>query len=370
MNKKEINEIKKNLSTDSGLFSIGKVLSAFVDSEKNIVYQSTSLYNLLPSDEAELILENLRKTLSGTLGKNLREYAFPKEQYDEDGAQSFLYKVLESKLENDELNAELVNRLAKSCISTTAVFAAHCTYSVLKKNKMDETTDEADFDYSFIIAAICPVELRSDGLVFNDGNGKIEKKATFDRIVGTPSDGILFPVFSDRASDVNSVMHYTKTYKKPNVSFVENTLGCEFTMSAVSEKAAFHKILSNVASDELDYDLITCINEKIREYVDSTAYETEPATVDAGRMKTILWESGIPQDKLDLVPKVFESATDQKPLIASNLVERKTVVEAEGITVNISKASADKVTTQTIGGRRCLVIELDDEVSVNGMSVN
>ena len=39
MNKKEVAEIKKNFSSDCGFFTMGKVLSALIDPEKNIVYQ-------------------------------------------------------------------------------------------------------------------------------------------------------------------------------------------------------------------------------------------------------------------------------------------------------------------------------------------
>jgi hypothetical protein len=315
---------------------------------------------------------NLKKALSGTLGKNLREYAFPKEEYEEGGSQNFLYKLLTSKLNDDELNDEFLRRIADKVeyVSTFSVFAAHCTYSVLKKNRNDDLDEEAELDYNFLITAICPVDLRIDGLIYNDDSQKIEKKATSDRIIGLPSDGFLYPVFSERAPDVNSVMYYTKTPKKPNISMVEDFLGCEFVMTANSEKETFQKILSNVVGEELDYGLITTVNDKICEYVDSYTNETEPAQVDANKLSSILWDSGVSQDKLQNVQKVFESATENKPLTAANLIERKTVVEVEGITVNIGKDSVDKVQTQTIGGRKCLVIALDDDVSVNGLPAN
>lgn len=372
MNKKEIAEIKKNFSDDSGFFTVGKVLSAFIDSEKNIVYKDSQLYNLMPSDESQLIMELLKKTLSGTLGKNLREYAFPNSEYEEGGAQNTLYAVLGGKLADDELNTKLLERICERVeyVSTFAVFAAYCTYSVLKKNKFDDFEDDTSLDYNFLVCAICPVELRIDGLIYNDDSSRIEKKATSDRIIAMPTDGFLYPVFSERAPDVNSVMCYTKNYKKPNISVVEDFLGCDFVMSAPSEKQTFQKILSNVAGDELDYDLITEVNDKLCEFVDSYAHETEPAKVDAGKLSSILWEAGVSQDKLEVIPKIFESATENKPLTAANLIDRKTVVEVEGITVNIGKDSVDKVQTQNIGGRKCLVIALDDSVSVNGLPTN
>ena len=372
MNKKEIAEIKKNFTTDSGFFTMGKVLSALIDPEKNIVYQQTTLSHLMPSEELELIMDNLRKTLSGTLGKNLREYAFPKEQYEEDGTQKYLYSVLSSKLADDEQNTAFLKRIADNVeyVSSFAVFAAHCTYSVFKKNRNDELDEDNSFDYSFIITALCPVELRQDGLIVNDETKTIEKATGFDHIINPPTDGFLFPVFSERAPDVNSVMYYTKKPKDPNVSVVEDLLGCEFFMTANSEKEVFQAILSKTLGDDLDYSLITGVNEKLTEFVNSSTNETEPAQVDSAKLSSVLWECGVTQDKLEHLPQVFENATEGKTLTAVNLIDRKTTVETEGITVNIGKDCVDKVQTSEIGGRKCLVIALDESVSVNGLPAN
>jgi hypothetical protein len=49
-------------------------------------------------------------------------------------------------------------------------------------------------------------------------------------------------------------------------------------------------------------------------------------------------------------------------------VEKRTVVSAPSITVNIGKDAVDKVKTQIVDGRKCLIINLDDpEIEVNGL---
>ncbi|MBR6101240.1 MAG: DUF4317 domain-containing protein [Ruminococcus sp.] len=375
MNKKEINEIKKNFSESSGFFTVGQVVSALVDSEKNIKYKSNDLFAALPQDESEQIMAILKKTLSGSFGRNLKEYAFPKDAYLEGGMQPYLYDLLKSKLTDQEkVDSYLSNIVEKvAYVSTYTIFAAHCTYSVLNKTKNDELTDDAEseYDYNFIITAICPVDIRYDGLIFSDETNSIVKKTTADRIIGMPSDGFLFPLFSDRRGDINGVLVYSKNANKPNTSVVDDLLGCEFVLSYKNEKETFHAILGNVVGDELDYDLITTVNDKISELVDRTAHETEPATIGKQELSNILWESGITQEKLEHLPKVFESAMGEKPLTAVNLIERKTVLTAPSITVNIGKDAQDKVRCETIEGRKCLIIALDDpEVSVNGMPTN
>lgn len=371
MNKKEIAEIRKNFSDDCGFFTVGHVLSAFVDSEKNIKYKSNRLYNTLPAEESELIMIILKKALSGQIGKNLLEYQFPNEAYEEGGSQNLLYSVMKSKFTDEELSDKFLNTIVEKMeyVSTYAIFSAHCTYNVLKKNKNDDFGEEADLEYNFVITAICPVNIRLDGLVYNDEINEIVKKPSSDRIVEMPSDGFLFPVFSDRTPDVNGVMYYTKNAKKPNTSIVDELLGCEFVMTCQSEKATFHSILNNVVADELDYSMITTVNEKIQEIVDQNSHETEIPTIDKNRLSSILWESGVSQEKLEHLPKVYETALGDKTLTAVNLVDKKTVVTVPSITVNIGKDGVNKVKTEQINGKKHLIIDLEDpEISVNGIS--
>lgn len=370
MNKKEINEIKKNFGSDSGFFTVNRVVSAFVDAEKNIKCTTNQLFNIIPQDECDLILLNLKKSLSGVLGKNLLEYEFPKVSNDEDSAQKFLYDTLCSKFENDEAVEKFLNTIVEKVeyVSTYTIFSAYCTYAVFNKNKNDEADLESDHNYNFILTAICPVNLRIDGLVYNEADNTIAKKESSDRIVDLPTDGFLFPLFSDRCADVNGVLYYTKKPKTPNTSIIEDLLGCEFSMSCIHEKQAFKDILNNVVADELDYDVITQVNTKIQEFVEQNSHETEIPVIDNNKLSSILWEAGVSQEKLDNLPKVYESVTGNKPLTASNLVDKKTLLAVPSITVNISKEAVDKVKTQIIDGRKCLVINLDDpEISVNGL---
>ena len=140
-------------------------------------------------------------------------------------------------------------------------------------------------------------------------------------------------------------------------------------MSCQSEKATFQSILNNVVADELDYSMITTVNEKIQEIVDQNSHETEIPTIDKNKLSSILWESGVSQEKLEHLPKVYENAMGDKSLKAVNLLERKTVLSVPSITVNISKEAVDKVRTEIIDGKKCLIIDLDDpEISVNGIS--
>ena len=334
MNKKELNEIKKNFNDDCGFFTINKVV------------------NTIPAETSELIIATLKKTLSGSLGKQLREYSFPKDAYLEGGTQGLLYKVVDNCFIDDETTDMFINHIVEHLeyVSTYSIISASCVYSVLHKNSMGDIDEEqgADFDYKFIITAICPVELRIDGLILDDETKEVVKNVRMDRVVKMPTDGFLFPLFNDRAPDVNGVLCYSKTAKKPNVSMVNEVLGCEFVMSAENEKETFNAIVSNVIGDEID---------------------TEVPKIDVNVMKNILWEAGVSEEKLEHLPKVFDGAVGEGgSLAAYSLVTNKTKLSAPSITVNVANSAIDKVKTQVMNGRKCIIINLDDpEVSVNGI---
>lgn len=375
MNKKEVAEIKKNFTDSSGFFTLNRIVSAYVDPQKNLRCKDNKLYALIPEDEGAVMMESLKKVLGGSVGKNLTEYEFPREAYQEDGAQTDLYSAMKNKLEDEVSNDRLLTRIINNMEYEMAytIIIGSCSYSIMTRDKNDEALDNAPEEYNFIVTAICPVCTGDDGLMFDSEKNVIVKKANTDLIVSrAPTDGFLYPVFSDRSPDVNSVMYYTKTPKKPNISVVEDVLGCGFTMSCQGEREHFHQILTDVVADELSYTVITQVNDALREIVDSSRNETELPIIDDNKLHNILSDAGVSSEKLEALPAVFkEKVGDAEGLTAENLIDRKTVLATPEITINISREATDKVRTSVIGGRRCLVIDLDDpSISINGLTTS
>lgn len=371
MNKKEIAEIKRNFSEGCGFFTLNRILYAYADAEKNIKFTDAKGYGLMPEDEGAVVMETLKKTFSGSLGKNLTEYPFPNESYEEGGAQDILYTAVKTRLEDEEANKKLVERIVENADYSGAytVIVGHCTYSILVKDKNDERHDESDSEYNFITAAICPVNTGDDGLFYDEEAQTIAKKSNTEMIIArNPQDGFFYPVFNDRSPDVNRVMYYTRSPKKPNLSIVEDVLDCKFDFTPDGEKERFRAVLTDVCREELDYTVITNVNDIIQDIIDQNKNETEPPVIDCARMKTILSDAGISGEKLEALDSVYSAAIGDAVLKASNLVENKTVLSAAEITVNISKEATDKVRTTVIQGRKCLIIDLDDpSVTVNGI---
>lgn len=375
MNKKETSEIKKNFSDKSGFFIMEKVLTAFADSEKNLRYSNISSCITMQNDEHELYENILKKVLNTNVGKSFKEYEFPNSAYEDGKSQDILYKLLKSELKDEETADNFLNYIINN-ISYTGPFAvitAYCTYTVRKKDKSDEfLEDNADELYRYLLTAVCPVEVSETGFVFDSFNNEIIHKINTELLISkSPSDGFLYPVFSNRSSDVNHVMYYSKKAGSPNISIVENVLGCNFVMSADNEKTNFQNILKTVAGDELDYTLINTVNEKIKETIDENKNDTDTCTIDNKKIYNILEEAGVSKEKLKSLDTVYESSCGNAPLTASNIIESKTVLKTAGITVNIQPSAADKIRTGIVNGRKCLLIDLDDpNIEINGLPVS
>lgn len=369
MNKKEVSEIKKNLSDDSGFFTINSVLTAFIDTDKKVRVCKVRPYTEILSDELDVIRDTLKKVLSTSVGKSFIEYQIPNEQYDQDGIQPLLYNLVKEKFQDDELVENFVNRVAQNIDYTPsfAIISAHCTYTVRVKNKNNDFNEDNTLDYNFMLTAFCQAELSNMGLVFSQD--ELSKKDNTEFVVSkSANDGFLYPTFSDRSPDVNAIMYYTKTYKKPNLSIIEDILGCEFIMSAQSEKAEFQNILKTVVGDDLNYNVITSVNDKIKEIIDFNKNDTETTTIDKSRLKNILHEVGVDNEKLLALDTVYETSMDKNSFTASNIVDTKTVISTPEITVNISQEGVQKIHTSNINGRRCIVIDVDDpSVEINGL---
>ncbi len=369
MNKKEVSEIKKNLSDDSGFFTINSVLTAFIDTDKKVRVCKVRPYTEILSDELNIIRDTLKKVLSTSVGKSFIEYQIPNEQYDQDGIQPLLYNLVKEKFQDDELVENFVNRVAQNIDYTPsfAIISAHCTYTVRVKNKNNDFNEDNTLDYNFMLTAFCQAELSDMGLVFSQD--ELSKKDNTEFVVSkSANDGFLYPTFSDRSPDVNAIMYYTKTYKKPNLSIIEDILGCEFIMSAQSEKAEFQNILKTVVGDDLNYNVITSVNDKIKEIIDFNKNDTETTTIDKSRLKNILHEVGVDNEKLLALDTVYETSMDKNSFTASNIVDTKTVISTPEITVNISQEGVQKIHTSNINGRRCIVIDVDDpSVEINGL---
>ena len=112
MNKKEISEIKKQFSPNN--CAITRICGCYVDGEKNKKTELKEAFLSLSEEEMFKYFEIFKKTLSGTIGKNLINMDFPLEQEKEGGTQEFLMKLRGSKLQDNAILEEFYDKIIEN----------------------------------------------------------------------------------------------------------------------------------------------------------------------------------------------------------------------------------------------------------------
>ena len=372
MNKTEIAEIKKLFKKDDN--GITRICGCYVDAEKQKRLELKEAFYSLPEEEMFKYVEILRKTLSGTLGKNLMNMEFPtEEETKEDGKQKMLMELVQSKLENTELLDKFYDMVIDTYDYTGnyLIILIHDAYDIpsVTSDGM-ENFDASDYVYDSILCSICPVKLSKAGLCYNPEKNSIED-CMRDWLVQPPENGFLFPAFNERNTDIHSLLYFAKNADDADIDFSYDLLGCTFPLPAKEQKETFQTIVEESLGSTCEYEIVKNIHENLNEMIAENKENPEPLELDRGDIKKLLTESGVPEEKMEVFEEKFtESIGETQTLVADNIANvRKFEVRTPDVTIQVNPSRTDLVETRVIDGVPCLVIECNDQVEVNGIRV-
>ena len=372
MNKKEVLEIRRQFTPEN--CAVTRICGCYVDHEKEKKAELKKAFLSLPEEEAFKYFDIFKHTLSGTLGKNLINMEFPLDQELNGATQKFLLKLRDSKLEDDVLIEEFYDKVIENYIyaENYYIILIHAVYDIPGRSSDGlEMFDASDTVYEHILCSICPVNLTKAGLTYNAETNNIEDRIR-DWIVEVPAKGFLFPAFQDRASNVHSILYYTKKPEDLQPELITNVLGSTIPLTAGDQKTTFQTIISDTLGEECGYEVIRSIHDNLNEMLEEAKEEPEPLELSKPDVKKLLTRSGVSQEKLESFDEEFEMAVgEKKTLLASNIANVKTFqIETPDVVVKVNPERSDLVETRMIDGRRCLVIAIDDHLEVNGIEVH
>lgn len=371
MIKQEINEIKR-LFTPSNC-SITRICGCYVDGEKNKKTEFKEAFLSLPEEEIFKYFELFRKTLSGNIGKNMLNLDFPMHTESEGGAQEFLLRLRDSKLKDDALLEEFYDRIIDSYefVGNYLILLIHDAYDVPGKTTDGLTMDDAsDTVFEYIMCCICPVALSKPGLSYDAEINEFHNRVR-DWVVNMPETGFLFPSFNDRCTDIHSTLYYSKNSEEPHGEFVEGVLGCTLPLSAGGQKETFQAIIEETLGESCEYEVVKTIHENLTEMIEEHKEIPEPLTLNKKEVKNLLEKSGVEEEKLAGFDKLYDAAAgEDTALFVSNVASTRSFeVKTPDVVVKVNPERADLVNTMMVDGRKCLVIEINDQVEVNGINV-
>ena len=410
MNKKDIHELKRRLTKHGCTFT--RMCGCYVDAEHNKVTNIAETFLNLEEEDFYKYLDIAKKVFSGTVGNNILELEFPMEEEAVGGKQQFLMGLRESELKNDELLDAFYDMVIASYShpGNYLILLFHDAYDVMKKTKDNMDLDESEEVYDYLICAICPVNLSKQGLGYREEENCIRSRIR-DWVVSMPDTGFVFPAFTDRSTDIHSVMFYTRDTKNPHSEFMTEGLGCGARLTATEKKITFESIIKDVIGDgdgksEILYmDIQDNLNDKVYQNAEmndpsETNVTPEPMLLTTRDMTEVLTESGLTEEQTAVIEKNYEEVFGEDLPEAGSLVDSK-LVEANGrrkdrlelveqvknlkqqleetralsaeesedcqVIVTVKPEKEGQIYSQMIDGKKCLIIPLedDDHASVN-----
>ncbi len=371
MNKKEVLEIRKQFTPDR--CAITRICGCYVDHEKEKKAELKKAFLSLPEEESFKYFDIFRHTLAGTIGKNLLNMDFPLDQEMPGGTQEFLMKLRDSKLTDDLLLEEFYDKVIENYnyAENYYIILIHAAYDVPgKATDGSEMFDASDTVYEHIMCSICPVNLTKAGLTYNAVTNNIEDRIR-DWLVEAPLNGFLFPSFNDRATDLHSVLYYTKKAEEIQPEFIENVLGSKMPLTAGDQKTSFQAIVTDTLGNDCDYETVRNIHDNICEMLEEAKESPDPVELSKPDVKNLLARSGVSEEKLETFDSQFEEVVgEQKTFLAANITNTKTFqLETPDVVVKVNPERSDLVEIREIDGRKCLVVAIDEHLEVNGIEV-
>ena len=425
MNKKEVLELKKRFKKDQATFT--RLVGCYVDCNKNKICKFGGKFLTLEEDEYFKYLEIANKVLSGTVGNNLLDLAFPIEEEEVGGRQQILMALRDTGLEDETLLDTYYDLVIDTYeeAGNYLILLYLDSYDVPSRTKDNINVDESEEVYTYLLTAICPVSLSKPGLGYLEGEKRIGPRIR-DWVVGAPDTGFLFPAFNDRSSDIHSVLFYTKNTKEPHSEFMTNGLGCGIERTATEQKMAFHSIVRNALGpeDETTIDMLLDIQQNLsdmaQDYAETHDENDQPFMLDKEVITKALSESNISEDKISKIEKSVEETFGEKLPAAENVIDSKALVANEmrfekmaledqvgsltlalnekntqleerttqliekqeeidnyiaetknyAVVLRVKPEKASQITSQIINGEKCLVIPMkdDEHATINGVN--
>lgn len=373
MTRKELSEIKSQYTLEN--CGILRLCGCYVDGERNKITQFNENFLNLPEEEKHKYFDIFKKTLSGTPGKNLIDMKFNVDAYADEGARTFLMNLRDSGLKDDRLLDEFYDRIINnySYVGNYLILLINQVYDIptvtTDNIEMEDASDEV---YSYILCSICHVNLSKPGLGYDEEDNNFHDKKQ-NHMVDVPDVGFLFPAFNKRSADEDMTVFYTKDVSEFEDGIIDCLLDCVAPLPAKQQKETFTSLVSEAVGEEADLQVVKNIHANLEQIIEEKKQESPaPVMLDKNEMKNLLEKSGVKEEKLENFEEHFEMAAGEHgKLVASNVSSgKKFEVKTPDVVIKINSDKTDIVSTQVIDGRQCLVIQIDERLVVNGISVN
>ena len=374
MNEREVGEIRRRVRRDRS--NMTAIYGCFVNDSKEIVSEYRISTATMPENEAERYFGLMKKTLSGTLGKNLVDIVFRTAQVADSPEHRLLMDLRSSRLQDEEVRLRFYRKImdAVTIEGGYLILMACDSYDVPFKSK--DGTDQPDASgetFTYLLCSICPVKQTKGSLryvaeekLFHDG-GVVQA-------VAAPALGFMFPAFDQRATNIYNALMYTHDAAQGHEAFVEAVFNTKPVKPAAEQKKSFEALLSSTLGQECSLDVVQTVHDHFCQAIElhKESRVAEPLMVNKEQVQAALASCGISEEHMAKFSVEFdETFGHEAELHPKNLIDhRKFEIHTPDVSIKVDPARADLIETRIIGGVKYILICADQDVEVNGVSIH
>jgi len=373
MNEREIAEIRRRFHPEKS--NIKHVRGCYVNSEREIISQFDQSLAITPQDEAEKILTVLKKTLSGTLERNLLDITFSTQQVVDSEEHRLLMALRGSELKDEEAVQALYQRIivSLSLEGNYMILLTHDAYDIPYRSKDGDNLEDASSEvFSYILCSICPVKMTLPALSYYAEDNMLHNRAS-DYVLSPPELGFMFPSFDDRSTNIYNALYYTKSASENHKDFIDAIFRCEAPMPATEQKESFQSILQDTLAEDCNLDVVQAVQGQLHEIIEDHKMnkKKEPLSISKNTVKGVLSSCEVPEQRITAFEERFDAVFGEDADISpKNIVDSKLEVRMPDVTIQVKPERGDLVETRVIDGTKYILIRADENVEVNGVSIH
>ena len=374
MNKKEISEIRRRFKPDKS--SISRVRGCFVNDAKEIISHFDQSFGQLSEEECEMILNNLRKTLSGDPGKTLYNIEFDTDQVGKGEEHKLLMTLRKSSLSDNKAVEKLYAKIIESyqVEGSFLILLASDAYDVPYRSADGERlSDASDEVFSYFLCSVCPVKYTKPtlGYITQDSALKCLKP---NCTVSNPEIGFMFPSFDDRSTNLYGALFYTKDSSDSHELFTHTIFNQRIPMPAGVQQTTFESILVDTLGEDCSYHVVQAIQSRLNQMVEAhqISEDPDPLFLRSSDVVEVLDDCDVTEDHVEAFTREFDRFFGKGGAVnPANIAHTgQTKLSLPDISVSVKSDCSHLVETRVIDGVPYVLIRADEGVEVNGVQIH
>ena len=374
MNEKEIGEIRRRIRRDR--CNMTAIYGCFVNAQKEIVSSFKRGVGLMPENEADKYFSVMKRTLSGTVGKNLIDISFRTSQVADSSEHKMLMQLRDCALQDDGLRMSFYEKvIASVSMDDSFLILMGCdSYDVPFKSRDGQTQSDASAEtFTYILCAVCPVKLTKPNLryiaeekEFHDGGA--------EQVACAPELGFIFPAFDDRSANIYNALFYTHDTKQSHQSFVDAVFNTSIPKPAAEQKKSFETLLATSLGKECSMEVVQTVHDHLCQCIEmhKESKVPEPLLISKEQVKASLKSCGVSEQHVAKFSLDYDEAFGfEAEVHPKNIIDhRKFEITTPDVSIRVNPARSDLIETRVIGGVKYILICADENVEVNGVNIS